>query len=918
METALQKLEKILDLERTGGYKNRAVIGGVQRYVPTWIEEARLQAGTEGEKALVEQIGDLLADYGQLSGLPARAKLVDAIRGRLQRAIQAAQEQEPERKRKPVTLEEKTDAASRSRSPDPSRERDSAGKVPDSRKPGEPASRTEPSSQLVVEKELAGQPDGPLMAEPAASAPVEATLPPQADDDDTLDRSGLPISAEPVRKAEAEEQAPPTESRAKPPAAMSPSRSGKAEASAVMPSGLDAPLTTLRGIGPRIAEQMEKLGLHKIRDVLTFFPRRYVDYSALKPINHLSYGEQVTIIGTVWESRVQRTKGKRRLTHSTIGDGTATIQCTWFNQPWLVKKLKAGTTVMISGKVDQYLGRLTFQSPEWELVEREQLHTGRIVPVYPLTAGLSAKNVRTHVKRTVDYWARRSPDPLPEELRQRQRLIGFETALLQIHFPDNWDRLASARRRLVFDELLVVQLGMLRQRHKWQSQSGLPLQIADGWLESFTAQLPFELTAAQGRVLADVRRDLGRPVPMNRLLQGDVGSGKTVVAAAAMAIAIESGAQAALMAPTEILAEQHFSGISQLLAGAPGDVSVRLLTGSLSSAEKGAIYDELADGTVDVVVGTHALIQTGVNFSNLGLVIVDEQHRFGVEQRAALLQKGHNPHVLVMTATPIPRTLALTLYGDLDISIIDEMPPGRQPVLTRWLQPVARERAYRFLRQQVEAGRQAFIICPLVEASDNSEAKAATDEHKRLQDAIFPDLQLGLLHGRMKSDEKEAVMSAFYRGETHILVSTSVVEVGIDVPNATVMLVEGANHFGLAQLHQFRGRVGRGQHKSTCLLLADSTTPEAEERLKALEATNDGFVLAEKDLELRGPGEFFGTRQSGLPDLKLAGVSDVETLVKAREEAENLFEQDPLMQAPEHRLLGRKVERFWSGRGDVS
>jgi ATP-dependent DNA helicase RecG len=461
---------------------------------------------------------------------------------------------------------------------------------------------------------------------------------------------------------------------------------------------------------------------------------------------------------------------------------------------------------------------------------------------------------------------------------------------------------------LAFDELLLLQIGLLRQRRQWRTQSAVALRVPESWLESLLQTLPFTLTEAQLRVTDEILGDLESAVPMNRLLQGDVGSGKTVVSAIAMAAAVEAGSQAALMAPTEILAEQHAKSISGLFPHLP----VRLLTGSVSATDKQRIYEELTDGRARLVVGTHAIIQEGVTFQKLGLVVVDEQHRFGVEQRAALRQKGHNPHLLLMTATPIPRTLALTLFGDLDLSVIDKLPPGRQEIITKWIEPSMRERAYRFIRSQVADGRQAFIICPLVEASDSGEAKSAVEEHKRLQGQVFTDLKVGLLHGRMKSEEKDTVMQSFHRGETHILVSTSVVEVGIDVPNATVMLVEGADRFGLAQLHQFRGRVGRGAFKSHCLLLAETASAEAGERLSALEATSDGFVLAEKDLELRGPGEFFGTRQSGIPDLRMAQVSDVHLLEQARKEAQILYEMDPLLELPEHSLLAEQANEFWT------
>ncbi len=686
------------------------------------------------------------------------------------------------------------------------------------------------------------------------------------------------------------------------------------------PSGLKAPLTAIRGVGSKQAERLARLGLNTIRDVLFFFPRRYDDYSNLKPINRLEYGEEVTIIARVWDAGTRQTRNGATLFKAVLSDGTGFIEATWFNQPYLADRIKPGDQIVISGKVEEYLGHLCFTSPEWEPLQKELLHTGRLVPVYPLTEGISARWLRQMVHRTVEYWAPRLPDHLPPSLREAYDLMGIGTALQQVHFPDNRQSLQRAQYRLAFDELFVFQIGILRQRHLWRSAPGQQLTIDPGVLEEFVRSLPFTLTAAQRRALEHIVADLASPHPMNRLLQGDVGSGKTAVAALAMALTVAAGAQAAMMAPTEILAEQHYRTLTGLFASFPGrPIRVALLTGSTPKAEREAVYTGLADGSVDIVVGTHALIQEGVNFRNLAFVVIDEQHRFGVRQRAALRQKGYNPHLLVMTATPIPRSLQLTIWGHLDVSVIDEMPPGRQPVTTRVLMPRERERAYSFVRSQIEKGRQAFIICPLVEESDKIEAKAAVEEYERLRKEVFPTLRLGLLHGRMKGEEKDATMAAFARGELDILVATSVVEVGIDVPNATVMLVEGAERFGLAQLHQFRGRVGRGEHPSYCLLVAESASPEAEERLKAVEATTDGFVLAQKDLELRGPGEFLGTRQSGLPDLKMASLADLRLLERVREAAQRFLEEDPSLGKPEHRLLARRVAEIWaSGEGEVS
>ena len=727
----------------------------------------------------------------------------------------------------------------------------------------------------------------------------------------------------PPREKEPATLTPPAPSVARPaPVTPAPAQESSAPVTpAVAPprTGLDSPITALQGIGPGQTKRLARLGIHTIRDILYFFPRRHDDYTQLKPINRLAYGEEATIIVQVWDAGARETRGRGTLFKATLSDDTGFIEATWFNQPYLANKIKQGEQIVISGRVDEYLGRLCFNSPEWEPLAEELLHTARLVPVYPLTEGVGARWLRRLMKRTVDYWSKRLPDHLPAPVRREEGLLDLETAIVQEHFPDHKESLERARYRLCFDELFVLQIGLLRQRQQWRSVPGRALPVDDATLHGFVSGLPFELTGAQQRVLQEIVADLCSSQPMNRLLQGDVGSGKTAVAAVAMALTVATGAQAALMAPTEILAEQHHATLSRLFASSPDrPLHIRLLTGSVTGREREEIYAGLADGSVDIVVGTHALIQEGVQFEELALAVIDEQHRFGVQQRTALRQKGYNPHLLVMTATPIPRSLELTMWGHLDVSVIDEMPPGRQPVITRLILPAERERAYTFVRSQIEKGRQAFVICPLVEESEKVESKAAVEEYKRLQADIFPDLRLGLLHGRMKSETKEATMARFAQGELDILVATAVVEVGIDVPNATAMLIEGADRFGLSQLHQFRGRVGRGEHASYCLLVADCASPEAQERLQIVENTSDGFVLAQKDLELRGPGEFLGTRQSGLPNLKLASVTDLRLVEVARQAARRFFETDPELADPDNRLLARRVAQFWEGKGEVS
>ncbi len=697
-------------------------------------------------------------------------------------------------------------------------------------------------------------------------------------------------------------------------------------------SSLDTEITVIKGVSTSLAGAFHKLGVKTVRDMLYFFPHRHLDYSQRTTISRLNEAEDQTIIANVWQ--VQATlAGNRRSTEAILGDETGNIRVIWYNNPYIAKTLKTNDRVIISGKVGMYKGRHVFQSPEWEVLEdRELLHTGRLVPLYHLTRGLYPRQVRKIAKEAIEQWAGRLADFLPAPLREHNNLLDLPRAITQAHFPDSLELKDRARVRLAFDELILLQLGALYKKRAWSKQKGNPLPVDLALLSHFKKSLPFALTDAQEKVLGEILIDMAQSCPMSRLLQGDVGSGKTVVAAMALLTAVSAGLQGAMMAPTEILAEQHFATLSQLFgragrivedgpnvrsyAGILPDhtLTLGLLVGEVKQSNKSALQKSIADGSIDILVGTHALIQKGVKFQKLGLAVVDEQHRFGVTQRSALRQQGYNPHMLVMTATPIPRSLALTLYGDLDLSVIDQMPPGRQAIKTKWLKPEQRESAYGFIRRQAAAGHQAFIICPLIQESEAVQARAAVAEYERLSAAVFPELKLGLLHGRMSAAEKDDVMRRFHAAEMTILVATPVVEVGIDVPNATVMLVESADRFGLAQLHQFRGRVGRGPAQSYCLLLAESPSEVGRQRLDIIERVYDGFHLAEEDLKLRGPGEFFGTRQSGLPDLRMAQLSDAPLLEMARRAAAAIFKADPDLQGAAHALLRHEVARVWGSR----
>ena len=688
---------------------------------------------------------------------------------------------------------------------------------------------------------------------------------------------------------------------------------------------LDSVISNLSSVSKKSAKLIQKMDILTVKDLIYFLPRRYNDFGNVQKISDLKIDQDQTIIANIWEVHTLQYGNGRRSTEVILGDDTGNIKVIWFNNPYLVRILKPNQQIAVSGRVTAFKNRLTFASPEYEVIykQAELIHTGRIVPVYPTVDGLPQRTIRRIVKEALDCGIKEVEEFLPEDIRKRENLLNLSETLLLVHYPKETSDVEIAKKRLLFDQVLTAQLYRLQQKQKWQLDgSAIPLKIPDSFVKQFEEHLPYKFTKAQVNVINDILLDIEQKKPMSRLLQGEVGSGKTVVATIAMIIAVMNGYQAALMAPTEILAEQHFASLINILAEFGTVIQVNqytveingkdlfdkfclcLLVGSLTKKEKTNLHKMISENKIQLVIGTHAIIQDDVNIKNLALAVVDEQHRFGVIQRETIRKKEIRPHLLAMSATPIPRSLMLTIYGDLDVSTIDEMPEGRLPVETKWV--TERQEVYRFIEEQVDMGNQAFIVYPLIDESNSIMARAATEEYKNLSQKIFPHRNLGLLHGKLHFHEKQTVMESFQKGSLDILVSTSVVEVGVDIPNATIMFIDGADRFGLAQLHQFRGRVGRGVNKSYCFVASDLVGPESSERLKIFEEIHDGFRLAEEDLRIRGPGSRFGTKQSG----KELGVitADYEVIESARKESLDLLKKDPNLLMKEHINLAKYIK----------
>jgi ATP-dependent DNA helicase RecG len=708
---------------------------------------------------------------------------------------------------------------------------------------------------------------------------------------------------------------------------------------------LGQPLAGVPGIRPALASALEDaFGYTTVRDLLEHYPRKYVSRGGLTDLGHAKKGARVTVVGEVRSAYGRQVRRNLKLVEVRVSDGKGVVSCTWFNQPWHAKRLPRGTLVAVSGVLQWKLGKLTMSNPDYEILSEEEDASDFadvVIPVYPATKDVSSGRIRRAVGMLLGRLGQ-LPELLPDHVREHHGLLTRTEALRGIHRPRDLDETEAARHRLVYDELFLLQMGLaLRRRAESGQRRGQPLDTNGHLTKTLIDRVPFTLTGAQNRVIGEIATDLASGAhPMHRLLQGDVGSGKTIVSLWALLCAVQSGAQGAIMAPTEVLADQHFLNLGALLAqlgdlpggaggaggsgGLFGGPRIEVLTAAVTGKARQRILEQTASGEVDILVGTHALLSEGVDFKRLAVIVVDEQHRFGVHQRVKLREKGDNPHVLIMTATPIPRTLALTLYGDLDVSILDELPPGRTPVATHLVATSdLRERAYQRVREEVAGGHQAYVVCALKDDSDSLEVRAAKTEAERLRAEVFPDLRVGLVYGDMPARDKEAAMESFREGTTDVLVSTTVIEVGVDVPNATVMLVEDADRFGLSQLHQLRGRVGRGRAPGLAILFADPSTDEGRARMDAIVDSSDGFWLAEQDLRIRGEGTVFDARQSGISDLKIARlVEDFEWVPKARDDAFALVESDPDLREPEHAALRAELstrfgadEAEWLSRG---
>lgn len=673
---------------------------------------------------------------------------------------------------------------------------------------------------------------------------------------------------------------------------------------------LNTDVRYLKGIGEKKALALNKLGVFSLYDLISFFPRKYEDRSHICPIAMTMDGENACIQALVADTpRLNHIRRGMDIVKLRAVDDSGAVDITFFNQPYAKDNLCRGESYNFFGRIDFKGGRRTMVNPVYEAADRAGQVTGRIVPVYRLSAGLNQRGLMQAVRQGLDSCLDTLPEVLPEEVRRRCHLAQARYAYENIHFPPDFEALELARRRMIFEELFVLSCALGRMRGERSRDEGIRLKARD--MEDFWSSLPFSPTGAQRRAVSEAVNDMCSGAVMSRLIQGDVGSGKTLVAAALLWLCAENGYMSAFMAPTEILAQQHYDTLSSMLAHF--GLRVGKLTGSMSTKDKRLIKDKLRLGESDVIVGTHALFSQDVEYKNLALVVTDEQHRFGVNQRSALIGKGARPHVLVMSATPIPRTLALIIYGDLDISIIDELPPGRQKVDTFAVDESYRARLNGFIRKQVLEGRQVFVVCPMVEENEELNIKLkSAQEHAAQLSNLFPDLKVACVHGKMKAKDKDAAMSDFVSGDTDILVATTVIEVGVDVPNASLMVVENAERFGLSQLHQLRGRVGRGRHKSYCILVSDNDSPEVKARLGILCKTGDGFKISEEDLRLRGPGDFFGSRQHGLPEMHVADLgANVNVLQLAQDESRRLLEADPQLERPEHRLLRERVDKLY-------